>query len=251
MLGRYTWFWLARSLFGSCGKGQQPFDRRSRVFSSRKRGFRAPLDDRTKRPVPPCGGGGQTGPASTGSRASGDEQVGQSGQHGDALPVLRQPPAAQLHIQERMLPLRPHRRLAPLRRLPVSPPCPDADAGRPSAPPASPPPPPGSPRACRPPDSPRRPIPASRPRATERALWPRPIHSPMSSPGCTSSPTVHPRRIPPVVLLRLAHLRVPPTLAVLRRGRHGDEARVHDRPRLQPVPHRSQMRIDLSEQRLT
>ena len=55
---------------------------------------------------------------------------------------------------------------------------------------------------------------------------------------------------PPIALLRLAHLRVPCARAVLRRRRRGDDARVHDRPSLQPMPERGQVRVDLLEQRL-
>ena len=103
--------------------------------------------DRAAR-LPPCGSCGRIDPASGGGAAPGDERIGEPGQQSDAPRVLRQPPAARLriaegalHVQERMLRLGPHRRLALLRGLPV------------------PHPSPGSPRACPSPGSPRRAVP--------------------------------------------------------------------------------------------
>ena len=58
---------------------------------------------------------------------------------------------------------------------------------------------------------------------------------------------LHPE-VPLVSLLRLVHLRIPFSPAVLRRRRRVNDARIHDRPRLQPMPERRQMRIDLLEQ---
>ena len=53
--------------------------------------------------APPRGGCARIDPASGGGVAPGDEQVGQSEQHGDALRVLRQPPVAHLRIAEAVL----------------------------------------------------------------------------------------------------------------------------------------------------
>ena len=58
---------------------------------------------------------------------------------------------------------------------------------------------------------------------------------------------LHPE-VPLVSLLRLVHLRIPFSPAVLRRRRRVNDARIHDRPRLQPMPERRQMHIDLLEQ---
>ena len=55
--------------------------------------------------------------------------------------------------------------------------------------------------------------------------------------------------VPLVPLLPLVHLPVPLAVLVLRRTRRVDDARVHDRPSAQPVVPRRQMRVDLLEQR--
>ncbi len=59
---------------------------------------------------------------------------------------------------------------------------------------------------------------------------------------------LHPE-VPLVALPRLAHLRIPLPRLVPGRARRVDDARVHDRPALQAVAQRSQVRVDLREQR--
>ena len=58
---------------------------------------------------------------------------------------------------------------------------------------------------------------------------------------------LHPEE-PLVALLRLVHLRVALTRTVLRRGRGRDDARIHDRPLLQPMTLRRQVRVDRTKQ---
>ena len=60
---------------------------------------------------------------------------------------------------------------------------------------------------------------------------------------------LHPE-IPLLALPRLAHLRNPLAGALLRQRRRGNDARIHNRPRLQPVPQQGQVRLDLLQQRL-
>ena len=120
-------------------------------------------------------------------------------------------------------------------------PAPNAGVAPAASPPASPPHNPGSPVACQCTRTPHRPGPTTRRRGGHAVRQTRlRIHADVR---------LHPNT-PLIALLRLVHLRIPRPRAVLRRRRHLDGACVHNRPRLQLMPQRSQVRVDLSKQRL-
>ena len=207
--------------------------------------------------------GGQTTPLSSRRVAAGDQQIREPQQQRDALPVLCHAPVAHLgvaevplHVQERMLNLRPHRRLALLGRL-----FGDALAQQPA--------PPRLHRhtpldtavpvlgtllhslvAC---VAPRRRLSAMQQRSRLRHVAcvgrRRRQAVRQTRPGVHPDVRLHPE-IPLLALLRLMHLRVPCAAPVLRRRRRVDDARVNDRPRAQPMAARRQVRIDLLEQTL-